>query len=221
MSGLMPALKRNPLEYLSPLVLGCSLLVTACSSETLHKCEFTPCGGDPVGSWYGDWICPDRGFTSGIGGVDDEPACAGAVTVEDVAFNLTLQLHPEHQFVYTGTTLVYWQMTWTPGCLNALNSQKLTPEQVATICDEYSYELMNDPASTFSSGKCHMEPTGECSCTATQAGVTNERGGYYVAGEKIYMDSGHKLEFCRQGNLLEIRDDRAELGPMVVRLKLL
>jgi hypothetical protein len=202
------------------MVLGCALLITACSSDAVHKCEFTACGGDPVGSWYGEWICPDKGFTSGIGGVDDEPACDGAVFVEDVAFDLALQLDPYDTFVYNGTTLVYWQMTWTPGCLNALNSQRLTTEQVTQICADYSSELTNDPASTFSSGRCDMDSDGVCHCRAMQAGTINERGGYYAAGHKIYMDSGYKLEYCVKGDVLEIRDNRAALGPMVERLRL-
>jgi hypothetical protein len=28
-----------------------------------HQCEFAPCGGDPTGSWMGEWLCPENGFT--------------------------------------------------------------------------------------------------------------------------------------------------------------
>jgi hypothetical protein len=217
----MPAKKRNPSARLFPVVLGCALAMAACSGDGDHKCAFSACGGDPVGSWYGEWICPDHGFSSGIGGVDDEPDCEGAVSVDDVAFDLALKLDPYDQFVYQGTTLVYWTMTWTPKCLNALNGTKLSPDQVTQICNSYTTELTSDPASTFTSGSCTMDGAGVCNCTAVQAGNLDEKGGYYASGGKIFMDSGYKLDYCVKGNTLEVRDNRNALGPMVERLKLL
>jgi hypothetical protein len=200
-------------------MLGCSLLALACSGEGARKCEFATCGGDPTGSWYGEWICPDKGFTAGIGGVDDEPQCEDAVGVTDVAFDLALRLDPYHQFVYNGTILVYWEMTWTPECVNALNGHRYTPEQLTEVCANYSQTLTNDPTSTFQSGKCVMDTTGTCHCDATQSGPIDERGGYYVAGDKIYFDSGYTLDFCRRGNELAVRDERTTLGPIVERLR--
>ena len=143
------------------------------------------------------------------------------MVITDVAFDLALQLDPYRQFVYNGTVLVYWQMTWTRACLEALNGQNYTSEQVTEICDEYSDALTQDPASTFQSGKCTMDTAGVCHCDAAQVGVIDERGGYSVAGAEIDFDSGYTLEFCRKGEGLEIRDERVTLGPMVARLRAL
>lgn len=183
------------------MVLGgvCLVMFVACGGDDagvrndLALCEsFSPCGGDPAGSWILDGFCivdEDTRF--------DE--CPGATVERSLSRSGSVELNPDssYQVDFTGNTR--FTLSVSGSCLTGV-----------TDCSSLQQE--------DESLSCTGDPASSCTCTGEDVSVDMTTGTWAVSDNTIAFtgeDGTETLGFCVEGNTLTLRDAEGSVTRLI------
>lgn len=157
------------------MVLGVAL---GCGGSDNPACEsFSPCGGDPVGSWQTVGTC-----TSGLSEEEEllQQSCPdGDVTVvSDISGSLDIRGDGTYAFDFTVTNVVDFFLV--PACLQGVNS-----------CDQVDEVCTGDVAEG-------------CRCSYEDVDEAADSDDWSTAGSVLDLD-GIEWDYCVRGNRLTMR----------------
>ncbi len=149
-------------------------------------CEnFSPCGGDPVGSWS------LASFCIGDADVDGFEECPGATFNIDASQSGSVELSSDSGYQRNVFSNTRGNLSVPGSCL-------------VGITDCGSLERADESLS------CSGDPAASCTCTGEESDVDMATGTWAVSGNTLALtdeDGTESLEFCVEGNTLTLRDD--------------
>ncbi len=169
----------------------CLVMFVACGgddgsvSNDPALCEsFSPCGGDPIGSWSLAGFCI----------VDNDVSfdeCPGATVDNNDSRSGSVQLNSDNSYQVDVTNNSQFTISVPGNCLTEANDcSSVGQEDESLVCS-------GDPASS-------------CTCTSEDITVDMTTGTWAVSDNTITLtneDGTDTLEFCVEGNTLTLRDD--------------
>jgi hypothetical protein len=157
------------------------------AGETSLSCEFSACGGDPVGLWTFEASCADLVM----------PGCPTATFVSDLSPTGTLEFRDDMTYEVNLVTQGTFTMTVPSACLALMAVED---------CSELEDEEMT----------CTGEVSDACVCVATFDEVAEETGTWSVSGGTLTLDEDD-AELCVSQDVLKIRiGDEEFSGTMVL-----
>jgi len=187
---------------------GDSVSQTASSIECAT--QWTPCGGDVVGTWVIDDFClnsTSEALTSSVQSVlvavITQPECQDAIQDKTPDYNIS----GEYDFGQDGsghqdvTVELSVPLTLSGDCLNALLAQPVTADQA--VCDQLAAQLTNsfDAASksALPSTTCTFEQSA-CQCEVhSLPQVSQTDGQYALDGNSFVSPDGDTFDYCVSG----------------------
>lgn len=152
--------------------------------------EFTPCGGDPEGTWRATETCMEVTFTM------LDPEC------HDMIRDFEVQMVGTTTFAngnVTSDMAMHSQMTLVlnDACAQALLGSPLITAELA--CPYLEEDASGDPATTTS---CDFDGT-DCVCVQTQMPAAEPTTSTYtISGNQLIDGDGQVTAFCTEGDSL-------------------
>jgi hypothetical protein len=183
-------------------------------STQIGDCEeFSPCGGNPEGTWRVQETCMEVTFAMLPAGCanmiqDFDVDMVGTYTFESGTVVTDMAMHSE-------LTLV----------INDACARTITLSQMATAesaCPLLEQQAAGDPEVTMS---CEFDGT-NCVCLQTQTPAPERTTStYQVSGNQLIDDQGQALDFCTEGDSLllqgsNVPDDVSLVSDMTIVLEL-
>ena len=203
------------------LVAGVMALVPSCggssgssssSNGAVGTCNgtYTPCGGDPTGTWNVKNACAQNDVASSMNNylASQSPKCSDAVKSADATMTGTVQF-ASGTVTYDTKTVINMNATLSASCL----SSQGVPIANAATCNAVASGM----ASQGVTGTC--TPSGStcvCALTSTQTNTSSDT--YTVSGSTFTEGSGNSYPFCVKGNSMTVQESTPETGDGVLTL---
>lgn len=191
----------------------CALLV-ACGGKKGGEqdgcSELRACGGDVVGSWQVDALCPDPATATQLLGAQLPADCNGAVQTVDVpSYDLTLDYTATTRNV-SGTAALNATLNLSAACITAVTRLPLTLSDnlcslVATAAAPQLRANLPDAMLT-----CQLADA-NCACDLTGTLTLNSTVNYTISDNQI-VEGASAQDYCVSGNKLSLRS--AQLGQL-------
>ena len=190
------------------------LLLAACGGKKNGEqdacSELHACGGDVVGSWQVDALCPDPATATQLLGAQLPAECQDAVQSVDLpSYDLTLEYTGVTRKV-SGTTALNATLSLSSTCIAAVVPLQLTLNDnlcalVATAAAPRLRANLPDAMLT-----CRFaEPNCACDLTGT---LTLDSSADYVVADNQIVEGTNAQDYCVSGNKLALRS--AQLGQL-------
>ena len=197
-------------------LLGCALLL-ACggkkSGEQDLCAELHACGGDVVGTWQVDALCPDAETATRLLGAQLPAACSDAVqSVELPTYDITLDYSATTRTA-TGTAAMNATLSLSASCIAAVSPLPLTPsDSVCSLVATLAAPQLraNLPDATLS---CKLADT-SCACDLSGTLTVDSSASYSVQENQI-VEGNTQQDYCVSGDKLALRS--AQLGQLHAR----
>jgi hypothetical protein len=172
--------------------------------------EVRACGGDVLGSWQIDTLCPDAMTATRLLGAQLPAACGDAVqTVDLPSYDLALEYTATTRRV-TGTAELNATLTLSPACVAAATQFQITLSDaicgvVGAVAGPQLRANVPDGmlTCTFVDGNCACELTGTLSLDSSAS---------YTVSDNQLVEGGSAQDYCVSGDQLSLRS--AELGQL-------
>jgi hypothetical protein len=175
--------------------------------------ELRACGGDVVGSWRVDALCPDPVTATQLLGAQLPAACSDAVQSVDLpSYDLTLDYTATTRTV-SGTAALTAALTLSPSCIAAVTRLQLTLNDnlCALVATAAAPQLRaNLPDATLT---CKLADS-NCACDLAGTLTLNSTANYVVAENQI-VEGDSAQDYCVSGQQLALRS--AQLGQLHAR----
>lgn len=171
--------------------------------------SFTPCGGNPVGTWQIQSSCAvglDSALSTALG-----PACADAMHLLAADHQGTLTLSADGIYSEQSTTDMEMESSFSLACVNAMAGSTLTAEQMPAFCSQYQTEMR--ASAQVTEANCAMSGE-ECVCNTVSHYQFAGSGTYTVSGATLTNDQGSSMSYCVQNGVLTTRETSDTLGDM-------
>jgi hypothetical protein len=172
--------------------------------------EIHACGGDVVGSWQVDALCPDPATAAQLLGAQLPAECQDAVqSVELPSYDLTLEYTATTRKV-SGTSALNATLSLSSSCIAAVTRLTLTLNDtlcslVATAAAPQLRANLPDAMLT-----CKLAET-NCACDLTGTLTLDSSANYVVADNQI-VEGTNAQDYCVSGNKLALHS--AQLGQL-------
>jgi hypothetical protein len=203
-------LPGSSLFWLCALVLACG---GKKGGEQDGCSELRACGGDVLGSWQVDALCPDPMTATQLLGAQLPEACSDAVQSVDLpSYDLTLEYAATTRTV-SGTAALNASLSLSPSCIAAVTRLQLMLNDnlcslVATAAAPQLRANLPDAALT-----CKLADT-NCACELTGTLTLNSTANYIVAEDQS-GEGASAQESCVAGGKRALRS--AQLGQLHAR----
>jgi hypothetical protein len=198
------------------MLLLCVLLV-ACggkkSGEQDGCGEVRACGGDVLGSWQVDALCPDPATATQLLGTQLPADCQDAVqSVELPSYDLTLEYTASTRKL-SGTAALNATLSLSATCIAAVTRVQLTLTDslcslVATAAAPQLRTNLPDAMLT-----CKLAET-QCACDLTGTLTLSSTANYTVSDNQV-VEGDNGQDYCVSGDKLALRS--AQLGQLHAR----
>jgi hypothetical protein len=195
------------------LALLCALLL-ACGGKKGGEpdgcSEIRACGGDVVGSWQVDALCPDPATATQLLGAQLPADCQDAVQSVDLpSYELALEYTATTRKV-TGTAALNATLSLSASCIAAVTPLRLMLNDnlcslVATGAASQLRANLPDAMLT-----CRLADT-NCACDLTGTLTLNSSADYSVADNQL-VEGNNAQDYCVSGDKLALRS--AQLGQL-------
>ena len=175
--------------------------------------DIRACGGDVVGSWQVDALCPDPATATQLLGAQLPAECQDAVqTVDLPSYDLTLDYTATTRKV-SGTAALNATLSLSASCIAAVTRLQLMLSDnlcslVATAAAPQLRANLPDAMLT-----CKLAGA-NCACELTGTLTLNSSAGYTVADNQI-VEGDSEQDYCVSGDKLALRS--AQLGQLHAR----
>jgi hypothetical protein len=175
--------------------------------------ELRACGGDVVGSWRVDALCPDPATATQLLGAQLPAECQDAVQSVDLpSYDLTLEYTATTRNV-SGTAALNATMSLSASCIAAVTRLQLTLSDtlcslVATAAAPQLRANLPDAMLT-----CKLADS-QCACDLTGTLTLNSTANYSVRDNQI-VEGDSEQDYCVSGSKLALRS--AQLGQLHAR----
>jgi hypothetical protein len=177
-------------------ILACSLLALAAAGcgdddgpSVCTGFTFTACGGDVVGTWQSQGLCP-TGTESSTDTISDDPACASSsVTSRQSVSSVSYTFNADNTYTSTEISSSSGTIRVDSACV-AVEAPGYTLQQA---CDQIDAE---DGTTCSVSGDV-------CTCRYSETSTNTDTGTYLVTGNTITI-GWQPVEFCVDGNQLQL-----------------
>ena len=186
--------------------------IAASSSVAACTGTFTPCGGDPSGTWDIVSACIDGNLVSAFNAAiaADYPSCSSTFTAFVVTALSGSVTYSSGNYVYNSISGAAETVAYTPACVSALQGNTLT----ASVCSSLEQNLNNETGATAT---CTYATN--CNCHSVISNADTTSGTYTVSGSTIIEDSGSSYDFCVSGNTMTQRQQMEGNAYGVAQLK--
>lgn len=171
--------------------------------------EFAACGGDVVGVWSSDAICP-AGSTVSVEYLSEAfPGCSSTnVRRETTTISgIELTLNADGTYTRVVTSSERLEMTIDRECGAIIATQFMPGASLEQLCEYAEAELREDSA-----GSCTIAAD-LCECAFSSSGTDNDSGSYYVdtTAQTLSLMWG-SMPYCVEGNQLSLQWDDTLAG---------
>jgi hypothetical protein len=172
--------------------------------------EIRACGGDVVGSWQVDALCPDPATATQLLGAQLPADCQDAVQSVDLpSYDLTLEYTATTRHI-TGTAALNATLSLSATCIAAVSPVQLTLSDnvcslVATLAAPQLRANLPDAMLT-----CRLADA-SCACDLTGTLTLDSTANYIVADNQI-VEGTNEQDYCVSGSKLALRS--AQLGQL-------
>ncbi|MDD9966538.1 MAG: hypothetical protein OXR73_09955 [Myxococcales bacterium] len=175
--------------------------------------EFSPCGGDVVGTWALEDMCID-GDLSRISGLN-APECSDAVAGLDLMPDATYVLSQDRVEV-SGQLSMIMTMVISDACVGALASDSSARAEPA-FCARLEDNFNSAPSdSTIEGGTCRAV-SGACECEVRSLPrEISASSGYRIQGNSLVDDAGNSEPYCVSGDTLQVRSGSLGIEAQIV-----
>jgi hypothetical protein len=203
-------MSRTPL----PLLLLCLGPLLGCGGkggDSQNGCgEVRACGGDVLGNWQVDLLCPDPVTATQLLGAQLPAACADAVeSLELPSYEIALEYTATARSV-TGNTELKAVLNLSPTCIAAATQFQLTLSD--TVCGLVGSVAVTQLRASVPDAvlTCKLaEP--HCACDLTGTLTLDSTVNYTVQGNQI-VEGDTSQDYCVSGDQLALRS--SELGQL-------
>lgn len=211
----LPSLRITPLCLISlslsslgiTSVLGCG--GKKGGSQDLCS-EVQSCGGDVLGSWQVDALCPDSMRATQLLGAQLPAACAGAVeSVELPSYDLALEYTASTRKV-TGTAALNAAMSLSQACINAATQLQLSLND--TVCGLVGTLAVTQLRANVPDAELTCTLVGSnCACDLTGTLTLDSTAEYTLQSGQI-LEGDSAQDYCVSGEQLSLHS--AALGQL-------
>jgi hypothetical protein len=199
------------------LSLLCALLVVACGGKKGGDpggcSELRACGGDVVGSWQVDALCPDPATATQLLGAQLPADCQDAVQSVDLpSYDLTLGYTATTRNI-SGTAALNATLNLSASCIASVTRLPLmlSDNLCALVAVAAAPQLQANLADAMLT--CKLADT-SCACDLTGTLTLDSSANYTVADNQI-VEGESAQDYCVSGDRLALRS--AQLGQLHAR----
>ena len=179
------------------------------------------CGGDPLGQWYEETICPEGGYGYLTDSIVADSDCRRRVRLTGVDFSVTLNLDALNAFAHVATTMITWEMAWDAHCLGVVLHATVPTAAMPAACEDYGKKIITDESLPFTSGSCAMSVDGtQCLCRGQLFSSIENHGTFHAQNGYLTLNNGSRMGYCVKGSKMTVRDPNGAFGPVVENLQL-
>jgi len=175
--------------------------------------EVQSCGGDVLGSWQVDTLCPDAMTATRLLGAQLPAACADAVqTVDLPSYDLSLEYTATTRKV-TGTAALNATLSLTQTCIAAATQFQLTlSDSVCALVGSVAAPQLraNVPDGMLT---CTLAD-GNCACDLTGTLTLDSTANYTLRGGQL-VEGDNAQDYCVSGKQLSLHS--TQLGQLHAR----